>query len=188
SQSCSIRAFAQKENVRSKTVTANFAKWRPVGTLALNTRYSPQYTAGGDQALLDGVRGSADFHLGGWQGYEQTDLDAVVDLGSRKKIKTVSLACLQDNNSWIFFPTTVSFEYSEDGLTYSPPVEVANDVSPEDSRALIKEFTSGKNIEARFVRIRARNLGVCPPWHKGRGEKAWLFVDEISIVTLEESQ
>ena len=188
SQSCSISAFAQRENVRSKTVSANFANWRPVGTLALNTHYSPQYTAGGDQALLDGVRGSEDFHLGGWQGYEQIDLDAVVDLGFVKKIKSVSLQCLQDNNSWIFFPTSVSFEYSEDGRVYSQPVEVANDVSPEDSKALIKEFTSRKNIEARFVRIRAKNLGVCPPWHKGAGSKAWLFADEISIEASEVSR
>ncbi len=188
SQSCSLSAFAQRENMRSKTVIANFVKWQPVGTLALNTRYSQQYTAGGDQALLDGVRGSTDFHLGGWQGYEQIDLDAVVDLGSVKKIRSVSLRCLQDNNSWIFFPTTVSFVYSQDGRVYSQPVEVANDVSPEDSRALIKEFTSRKNIEARFVRVQARNLGVCPPWHKGSGSKAWLFADEIIITTLEESQ
>jgi len=111
-----------------------------------------------------------------------------VDLGSVKKIRSVSLRCLQDNNSWIFFPTTVSFEYSQDGRVYSQPVEVAYEVSPKDSRALIKEFISGKNIEARFVRIRARNLGVCPPWHKGAGGKAWLFADEISIVTLEGSQ
>ncbi len=188
SQSCSISAFAQRENVQSKTVEASFSKWQPVGTLTLNTRYSPQYAAGGDQALLDGVWGSTDFHLGGWQGYEQTDLDAVVDLGSVKEIKSVSLRCLQDNNSWIFFPTMVSFEYSTDGRVYSQPVEVANDISPEDSQALVKEFTSGKIIETRFVRIRAKNLGVCPPWHKGRGEKAWLFADEISIVTLGESR
>ncbi len=188
SQTCSISAFAQRENVQSKTVIANFVKWQPVGTLVLNTRYSPQYTAGGDQALLDGVRGSTDFHLGGWQGYEQTDLDAVVDLGAVKEIKSVSLRSLQDNNSWIFFPTTVSFEFSEDGRMYSQPVEVANDVSPEDSRALIKEFIAYKSVATRFVRVRARNLGVCPPWHKGAGSKAWLFADEISITTLEESQ
>jgi hypothetical protein len=35
--------------------------------------------------------------------------------------------------------------------------------------------------EARFVRIKARNVGICPDWHPGAGGKAWLFVDEIVV-------
>jgi hypothetical protein len=36
-------------------------------------------------------------------------------------------------------------------------------------------------VNARFIRLFAKNLGVCPAWHAGRGEKAWLFVDEIIV-------
>jgi hypothetical protein len=36
-------------------------------------------------------------------------------------------------------------------------------------------------VKARYVRVFARNLGVCPPWHLGRAGKAWLFVDEIVV-------
>jgi len=38
-----------------------------------------------------------------------------------------------------------------------------------------------KDVEARFVRLRATSIGVCPPWHPGAGENAWLFVDEIEV-------
>ena len=45
-----------------------------------------------------------------------------------------------------------------------------------------------KNIEiefpkttARYVKIKAQNINVCPEWHKGAGGKAWLFIDEIVI-------
>ena len=38
-----------------------------------------------------------------------------------------------------------------------------------------------EDIETRFVRVRARNRGVCPEWHKGAGGKAWIFADEIII-------
>jgi len=27
----------------------------------------------------------------------------------------------------------------------------------------------------------AKNRGVCPAWHPGAGQKAWLFVDEIAV-------
>ncbi|MBI3189190.1 MAG: hypothetical protein HYZ33_00935 [Ignavibacteriales bacterium] len=45
---------------------------------------------------------------------------------------------------------------------------------------MLKEFSAElKNQKARFVRVQAKNVGRCPEWHKGKGEKAWLFVDEI---------
>jgi len=36
-------------------------------------------------------------------------------------------------------------------------------------------------MKARYVRVAARNMGVCPDDHTGKGGKAWLFVDEIAI-------
>jgi hypothetical protein len=33
------------------------------------------------------------------------------------------------------------------------------------------------------VRVKAKSIGVCPAWHKGAGNKAWLFVGEIVIET-----
>jgi hypothetical protein len=35
--------------------------------------------------------------------------------------------------------------------------------------------------KARYVKVFARNIGTCPPWHIGAGGKAWLFIDEITI-------
>ena len=35
--------------------------------------------------------------------------------------------------------------------------------------------------EARFVKVNAKNIGICPEWHPGSGNRGWLFVDEIVI-------
>ena len=34
---------------------------------------------------------------------------------------------------------------------------------------------------ARYIKVKATNIGECPEWHKGAGGKAWLFVDEIIV-------
>ncbi len=34
---------------------------------------------------------------------------------------------------------------------------------------------------ARYVRVRARSMGVCPAWHPGAGDAAWVFADEIRV-------
>lgn len=176
-----VEAYAVAEgHLPSKTVRAEFVKFKPVGSLRLESAYSHQYAGGGDEALIDGMRGGPDFRLGAWQGYEGNDLIAILDLGEVKNIEEVGLGCLQDENSWIFFPQEVRFSFSKDGLSYDAPVKAQNDVSPSAPGAILKDFVvAGK--PARFVRIHARNIGFCPPWHKGAGGKAWLFADEIVV-------
>ncbi len=178
-----VSAYSAKEGfVSSKVVEAAFTRARHIGTLQLFTEYAPQYAAGGAQALVDGLRGGEDFRLGTWQGYEGRDLTAILDLGEVQDLAGISLGCLQDNNAWIFFPQFVEFSFSHDGTNFSAPVTAANPVPPEDSRVLVREFSSGAVSQlARYIRIVAKSLGLCPPWHKGAGGKAWLFVDEITI-------
>jgi predicted alpha-1,2-mannosidase len=180
-----VEAFAANEgHLPSKVVRTEFMKFQSIGTLRLESPYSQQYTGGGDQALVDGLRGGPDFRLGAWQGYEGNDLIAILDLRSVKAIEKVELACLQDENSWIFFPEYVEFSFSRDGSVFSEPVVVPNDIPTSAPGALLKEFTAA-GPAARFLRIKAKNIGVCPSWHKGAGGKAWLFVDEIVVKTRE---
>ena len=168
--------------VPSGLLYGEFMRHVPVGSISLKTPYSPQYTGGGDGALIDGLLGAADFRLGAWQGYEQNDLDVVVDLGETKTVGNVAIGCLQDNNSWIFFPTSLEVSLSEDGRDFTPPVIVRNEISPREEGAMRKEFDAHiEAVKARYVRIIARNIGTCPGWHKGAGGKAWLFADEIVI-------
>jgi hexosaminidase len=37
------------------------------------------------------------------------------------------------------------------------------------------------NLRTRYIRIKATNIGTCPPTHPGEGQKAWLFVSEVEI-------
>ncbi|MBI3112726.1 MAG: glycoside hydrolase family 92 protein [Ignavibacteriales bacterium] len=177
-----INAMATKAGTSSRVVTAEFLKTSRVGTISLHSLYSYQYTGGGDHALVDRLRGGPDFRLGAWQGYEGNDLEAVIDLGEKKQIANVSLGCLQDNNSWIFFPVEVEFALSEDGKDFHHAAVVKNPVPPQEAGAMVKEFSRNyEGATARFVRVRGKNVGTCPPWHKGAGGKAWLFADEISV-------
>jgi predicted alpha-1,2-mannosidase len=174
------RAIAS-DGTMSDVAVAHFSRHEPVGSLTLFSEYSPQYTGGGDNALIDGRRGGSDWRLGAWQGYQGADLVAVVDLGDVRGIKGASLGCLQDENSWIFLPVHVEFSLSEDGIHYDPPVRVLNPVSPGEPGSILREFHAAFNKAARYIRVEAKSLGICPEWHKGKGNKAWLFVDEMVV-------
>jgi hypothetical protein len=177
-----LNAVAVKDGQTSGLVTAEVGRRVPVGTIRLHTRYSSQYTGGGDEALIDGLQGATEWRLGDWQGYEQESLDLTIDLGSVKAIRQIALGCLQDNNAWIFFPTEVRFLLSDDGKTFVSLPPVVAPVPASEPGSIRRDFVrEAGNAKARFIRVQADNIGSCPPWHKGAGDKAWLFADEIAV-------
>ena len=141
-----------------------------------------RYPGQGEITLIDGLKGSKNHRDGYWQGFEGDDLDVVVDLGKVEEIHRVSATFYQRQKSWIFLPVRFMVSYSEDGKNFSRIKSTANDVSPKKDGNFIKEFAVDfVNAKARYLKIKATNLGVCPEWHRGAGGKAWLFVDEIVV-------
>ncbi|MGA2823276.1 MAG: glycoside hydrolase family 20 protein [Bacteroidales bacterium] len=144
--------------------------------------YSNRYTGGGDEALIDGLRGTVDFHEGNWQGFLGNNLDVVIDLGSIQPVRTVFITFLQNNKSWIFFPDSVTFSLSANGKKFHSINEQLNQDPKKTETSVIKQFSQTfPGTPARYVRVRAKNTGVCPPWHEGKGEPCWLFADEIAV-------
>lgn len=178
-----VTFYAKNSGAYSKTDTFYFTEIRSdLHVLRYNTRYSPQYTARGDNGLIDGLRGSADFRTGDWQGFEGVNLDVVLDLGKKQKINKLSAGFLQDENAWIFFPVKVQVEISDDGEHFTPAGELLNDVPQTEKGVLQKDFVLDlKGRKARYVRVTGVSPGKCPEWHKGAGNPCWVFADEISV-------
>jgi hexosaminidase len=110
------------------------------------------------------------------------DIEAVVDLGRIKRIRQLSVGFLQDNNAWIFMPEKVEYSLSKDGKQFSVDAVVPNVIPHRQGGIIRKDFKAVISpTRARYVRIKAKNTGVCPSWHKGAGGKAWIFADEIII-------
>lgn len=144
--------------------------------------YSPLYTGGGNQALVDQQAGGMDFRSIGWQGYEGVNLDIVVELDTPRALMLAGVRFLQDENAWIFFPKGLRVEVSDDGKTFHFAGEVFNDVPPTAKGALQQTLRIPLNgIPARYVRFVGESLGVCPPGHKGAGKPCWIFADEVMI-------
>ena len=159
---------------RSHVATANFHRIPHDWRITLESAYSSQYTGGGDMALIDGIRGTANWSGGAWQGYWNKDFVAVIDLGNVQTVSKVGAGFLQDIGSWIRMPRRVEIELSMDGKTFGPALSVANDVSDKQEGVVTKDFvTTLPPQNARYIRIRAMNSG----------RDTWIFVDEIIIGT-----
>src|SRR5690606_26205646 len=108
SEKLPLKPTARNLGKRSPLLETHFYKIDPNLSITLETEYANQYNGGGNNALIDGVHGAIDFRTGAWQGYHDKDLKATVNLGSLKDVKNVSLNFLQDQRSWIFYPSEVS--------------------------------------------------------------------------------
>ncbi len=180
-QTTIITALAvSADGKKSLPVSVQYNKAR-YGIL-LKSKFDHRYAAGGVLTLIDGAQGSQGFDDGRWQGYEGTDLDAVIDLGTIKNLQRISTGFIQNINSWIFLPKSVMYAVSIDGKNYNFLGEVKNDVSEQEEKPTIKSFELKiQNISARYVHVVAKNRGICPAWHTGAGRKAWIFADEIVV-------
>lgn len=151
-------------------------------TVAVKFPYSPQYTGGGDMALIDGQRGGANFRTGSWQGYHGHDMEILIDMGSNQSIGKVAASFLQDQRSWIFMPEEVEFQVSRRPFDFRTIAIMRNPIPDNYADPVIHEFTKeGIRESGRYLKVVARNRGTCPPWHAGAGEKAWIFADEIIV-------
>ena len=89
---------------------------------------------------------------------------------------------MQDTRMWIFYPRSVEYAVSSDGVTFVPAGTSEQPVAESHQDPSTKEFGHQlKDVNARYVRVRATSIGVCPPWHAGAGGKPWMFCDEITV-------
>lgn len=177
-----ISYYAQaKDGSRSATIITDFVKIPDNRFIKTKQTFDPQYTASGDEALIDGVRGEINWRKGGWQGYEGKTLEAVVDLGKPQAIKTLGLGCLQDLSPWILYPSEIEFYVSDDNVTFKEVGTIKPTAPVADTAPGITEFKKDVNTSGRYVKVIAKPFGKLPAWHLSPGETAWMFVDEITV-------
>ncbi len=181
-QSALVRAVTSAGGeLAAECSEARFTKCLKVKSVHFEKPYSPKYPGHGDSTIIDGRRGSLDFQDKEWLGFNGDDMVATLDLGDLKTIQRITIGFLQQQGSWIFLPSEVKVFASDDGVTWKEAGNQSNAVSQTES-VVVKDFLCiVKNVSARFVKVVAKNIGTCPAWHAGTGEKAWLFVDEVVV-------
>lgn len=176
-----ITAAAKEGERWSRPIDAQYHRIDALRTVTVENMYSDQYTAGGPNALIDHQRGGRNFRTGNWQGYPGVDLVATVDLGAKQPVHRIAGSFLQEQKSWIFMPIEVEYFVSADGKKFTSVGKVKNTIPVDAEGDFVQEMEVLLNAEVQYVKMVAKNLGMCPDWHVGAGYAAWLFCDEIII-------
>lgn len=171
---------SQLSNITERNVLVHLATGKMVTYL---NPYSDRYPGGGKLALVNGIRGTINLSDGSWQGFEGTDLNATIDLGTVQSIKKLTVGALQSLGSWVFLPAQVEFSLATDPGNFVPAGTNICRIDQKDAEHRTFDFTVEVSPvrQARYVRITAKNIGKCPDWHAGKGNPAWMFIDEIIV-------
>jgi predicted alpha-1,2-mannosidase len=181
-ESGTVKCVAMHLNGKtSGEVTARFTKRNSDATIQLDAHYDNQYTGGGQDALIDGMRGGTDFRTGAWQGYRGQTVTGTIDLGSEKHITEITLSCLQEVKSWIWYPVKIEFYVHDAENNVFEKVIQFDNPPMQDETAMTHEFMAMVSADTRYVKFVATPMTAIPEWHLGAGEQQWIFIDEFFV-------
>jgi hypothetical protein len=168
----------QVMNIASMAIKSNMATGKTITSL---TPYSPLYNVGGEKALTDGLFGGQHFRLN-WLGYQGNDMELLLDFGDPEKFSKVETNFFLDLVSWIFLPLEVMIEVSDDGSTFRQVYqqEIPDPVRNFGQKPVHFAFEFPETT-ARFMKFTAISRKTCPDWHRGAGQQAWIFTDELVV-------
>ena len=137
---------------------------------AEGTKYYSGYAAGGNDALVNGIRGGWTYGDKLWQGFLK-GVDVTIDLEKETAIKEVNADFMQICGPGVFMPKQVIVSVSNDGKVFTELARIDHEVVKDDE-VTFKNFGWSGETNARYVRYQANhdeNFG------------GFLFVDEIVI-------
>ncbi len=146
-----------------------------INTLPIHRKYQ------NIEVLLDGKRGYLDYSTGQWIGQEGQDLEFVIDLKEPRSIKKISCGFLHDPDNWIFEPVMMEIAGSLDGKVFTNSSQVVEEINSSVENSFKGILTINQSFTSRYLKIKIKNIGKCPNDHKGAGNNAWIFIDEIII-------
>ena len=183
---CLVKAACFNELGEAVRAERYFCYHKGMGRLKqLNSpagNYRPEYSGGGDNALLDGNLGSDNYTDGHWQGFYGIDADLELDFGKVQRINALNIGFLVNAHDWILRPDIVEVYTSNDGKNYKPlkTLSLKTEI-PMTGNHTFRERFELPNLSTRYLRVVVKNPGLLPEGLPGAGYDSWIFMDEMMV-------
>ena len=174
-----IREGENTSKILSERINASKASYKPVTLLS---KPDPNYTYGGAEMLVDGLYGSStNYKTGKWIGFSGVDIVAVVDMLEPTQISTAEVRTCVVTGDWIFDASEITLESSNnDSIFTVVKSQKLIDANTGHWADIATHTLSFDPVTARYYKLTLKPT-VMPAWHPGKGKKAYLFIDEITL-------
>ncbi len=179
-----LTAIVVRDGVESYPYVKRFTFNKATGKVAtLNTAPKDKHTYTGAAILTDGLHGDANYANGTWLGFLDEPLSATIDMGKEpQSYSKITVEALVIKSDWIFNPSSITISTSDDGkhFTQVATTTIATEVAT-DAEGIKRYDLAMPTSTARYIKVDVGTVTQMPEWHGGKGEKAYLFVDEIEV-------
>jgi Fn3 associated len=164
----------------SDVIEATFIKdGLPIKSLE-NTAPNPKYKGSGAMTLIDNKGGSTNISGNTWLGFQTDTVEIVMHFYKKEKVKDVLVNLLRDYGSWIFLPEKIEvYAFKNDAFQLVDNKTVKQDTNVNGSACVPIVFALKNGIKTDKLKIQLYLVKQIPDWHAGKGNKSWIFVDEV---------
>jgi hypothetical protein len=157
-----------------------FARGIPAAKATLLTVPDSRYRVQGSASLTDGLKGESRNPLVNWLGFRDTVFAAAFRFAGRDSIRKVVLSMAENNGGYIMPPRAIEVLAGPDSATLTPVGRLEPEqplkYGPVRNRIFTVDVKPGRY---RYVRVQADPVAKLPAWHRGKGDRGWVFVDEV---------
>lgn len=180
-----IKARAIKSGWYSSPVVeySFFKKGKEPQRAELLTVPNEKYKGEGGKTLIDGKKGTIEnFGDASWLGFREQPFGAIFYFDKPQTISNISLSSIKRVQAYIMPATEIEVWGGTDKNSlrllkkFYPPQITKEQKNVVKSEVFDIEFPP---ITAGCFKIIAKNITKLPAWHPGKGQKGWVFFDEI---------
>jgi len=182
-ESCVIKAKGIRPTgetrVFQEEVKIHKASFKPITMLQ---PINEQYKFEGAGVLLDGLKGNFNYKTGRWIAFYKNDMEAIVDMKQPTEISSVAISTLVEKGDWVFGARKLSVSISEDGKNFK---EIAKEEYPamtlDNPNQIYDHVLTFDPVKTQYIKVYVQPEHSLPAWHGGKGNQAFIFIDEITI-------
>lgn len=151
-------------------------------SVELLTPADVKYKGHGPQTIADLAKSDLGTGTGKWLGFRDNSMEALLRFNNPVHATSVTLSMLKNLDGYIFPPAIVEIWGGTDQnkmrllSRISPKTPVKGE--PADNIPIICAFAA---TDVKCIKVFAKPLAKLPPWHAAKGEKAWIFIDEVLV-------
>ncbi|MBL7817188.1 MAG: chitobiase/beta-hexosaminidase C-terminal domain-containing protein [Saprospiraceae bacterium] len=173
-----------KNYLPSDVVQATFIKEGLPIKSAETTLPNPKYKGSGAKTLIDNEGGKTTVSSPTWLGFQTDTVDVILNLHKKEKFKKVLIGLLRDYGSWIFLPEKIAIYAFDDKKNYFQLLD--NQIFNQSKDIKGSFYTPSvlslkKSIKTDKIKIQLHVVKQIPDWHVGKGNRSWIFIDEIKV-------
>ncbi|MGK2860805.1 MAG: chitobiase/beta-hexosaminidase C-terminal domain-containing protein [Chitinophagaceae bacterium] len=151
-------------------------------TVIYLTKPNEKYKDEGNKLLIDHKKGEADFRFGNWVAFRENRMECILQFATPVPVQSITLSSLVDAGSYIMPAASIEIWGGDDLKNMKRLGRLVPKQPLKIQGSAMKGFECKfDTTTVKYIKVVGNPVAKLPAWHPGKGDKAWLFVDEVLV-------